>query len=140
MDYSGWSIDNRATHPHDDGVTLGGYGAIATGGYDAVVSLCRTGRADLGVEHVNVWLVDDTAAGQPEPGVRARGHRGAVAAVAVRAQAGAAALRRGQQPDAERGRPLLGAARPGSERGAGARMPWAEPQGWLWNAAVGAED
>ena len=21
-----------------------------------------------------------------------------------------------------------------------AAMPWAEPQGWLWNAAVGAED
>jgi len=65
MDYRGWDTRRSAVHPHDDGLVLGGYDAVAAGGYDAVVSLCRMGRADLGVEHVNVWLSDTTAEQNP---------------------------------------------------------------------------
>ena len=45
-------------HPHDSGVLVGGVDAAAAGGYDAVVSLCRMGSGDLGVEQVEMWLID----------------------------------------------------------------------------------
>ncbi len=58
VDYSGWDTGHATVHPHDDGVILGGVDAVQAGGYDAVVSLCRMGSADLGVEHLRFWLVD----------------------------------------------------------------------------------
>ena len=69
MDYS--SFGGTATlvrHPHDDGVWLGGVGALRNlpDGVDAVVSLCRLGAKEApaaGVsaeDHVEVWLVDTT--------------------------------------------------------------------------------
>lgn len=56
-----------ATHPHDQGVLLGGIGAVREPppGVDAVVSLCRLGAAEVpapGVrpgEHIEVWLTDN---------------------------------------------------------------------------------
>ena len=55
-----------ARHPHDEGVWLGGLDALRNlpDGVDAVVSLCRLGRAEVparGVAadaHVEVWLID----------------------------------------------------------------------------------
>ena len=58
MDYSGWDTGHATVHPHDDGVIVGGVDAVQAGGYDAVVSLCRMGTEDLGVEHLRFWLVD----------------------------------------------------------------------------------
>jgi hypothetical protein len=58
MTYPGYQFGNVVAHPHDGGVMLGDAGAVALGGYEAVVSLCRMGSEDLGVEHVEFWLVD----------------------------------------------------------------------------------
>jgi len=58
MTYPGYQSGNVATHPHDSGLLLGDAGAVALGGYDALVSLCRMGSEDLGVEHVEFWLID----------------------------------------------------------------------------------
>jgi hypothetical protein len=57
-----------ARHPHDEGVWIGGVGALGDlpDGVDAVVSLCRLGEAQapaIGVapeDHVEVWLIDET--------------------------------------------------------------------------------
>ncbi|MET0863900.1 MAG: ADP-ribosylglycohydrolase family protein [Nakamurella sp.] len=66
MDYSGWQTGHPAVpHPHDQGVLLGGYDAAFQGGVDAVVSLCRMGSADLGVEHLEFWLIDAGPDGNP---------------------------------------------------------------------------
>lgn len=61
--YRRWpGVDARARHPYDEGVWLGGIGALRElpDGVDAVVSLCRVGDADLpdGIEHVEVRLID----------------------------------------------------------------------------------
>ena len=67
VDYSSFSgTDAAATHPHDDGVLLGGIDHLARlpQQVEAVVSLCRLGDAQLPTEriaaadHVEVWLVD----------------------------------------------------------------------------------
>lgn len=63
LSYSGWTQTGAvAKHPHDDGVWLGGIGALRSlpDGVDAVVSLCRIGTADLPAraEHVEVRLID----------------------------------------------------------------------------------
>lgn len=63
LSYSGWThTGDSARHPHDDGVWLGGIGALRSmsGEVDAVVSLCRVGDADLPAhaEHVAVRLID----------------------------------------------------------------------------------
>jgi len=64
MRYAGWQTGQSAVrHPHDAGVFLGGYAAAFTNGYDAVISLCRMGSADLGVEHAEFWLIDQGPAG-----------------------------------------------------------------------------
>jgi ADP-ribosyl-[dinitrogen reductase] hydrolase len=60
-----------AVHPHDRLVLLGGVDAVRKppGGVDAVVSLCRLGRAEVpapGVrppDHVEVWLADSADPG-----------------------------------------------------------------------------
>ena len=50
-----------AALPQDEGVLVGDVAALEGADADAVVSLCRTGERDVpeGVEHVEVWLVDD---------------------------------------------------------------------------------
>ena len=59
VSYAGWHTGQPAVrHPHDDGVSLGGHDAAFTGAHDAVISLCRMGSDDLGVEHVEFWLID----------------------------------------------------------------------------------
>jgi predicted protein tyrosine phosphatase len=77
-DASGWPVDAvqdytsygdalvLAPHPHDAGVLLGGIGALRSlpKGVDAVVSLCRLGRAEVPAasvtasDHVEMWLID----------------------------------------------------------------------------------
>ncbi|WP_104054957.1 MULTISPECIES: ADP-ribosylglycohydrolase family protein [unclassified Arthrobacter] len=69
FDYSSWSrTDVLVQHPDDDGVWLGGVGALgrtAEMGIDAVVSLCRLGTDDVtGIAPENqatFWLVDSAS-------------------------------------------------------------------------------
>ena len=64
MDYSSWAgSDSRETfrHPDDEGILLGAVGALASGEYDAVVSLCRVGSGQAQVgrhDHAEYWLID----------------------------------------------------------------------------------
>ena len=66
FDYSGWDrTDVLVRHPDDDGVWLGGVGALgrtAELGIDALVSLCRLGTEDVsGIaaeDQATFWLVD----------------------------------------------------------------------------------
>jgi protein-tyrosine phosphatase len=53
-------MDALARHPYDDGVWLGGVGALRSlpAGVDAVVSLCRVGDVPVGVEQIDVRLID----------------------------------------------------------------------------------
>jgi ADP-ribosyl-[dinitrogen reductase] hydrolase len=69
MDYSAFKYANvLAQHPHDDQVWLGGVDALRhlPDGVNAVVSLCRLGKAEVpapGVaarDHIEVWLIDET--------------------------------------------------------------------------------
>ncbi|HEY5182649.1 MAG TPA: ADP-ribosylglycohydrolase family protein [Dermatophilaceae bacterium] len=69
MDYSTYKDSNvLAPHPYDDHVWLGGVDALTNlpDGVNAVVSLCRLGKAEVpapGVaapDHVEVWLIDET--------------------------------------------------------------------------------
>lgn len=96
LDYSAWfGTDTVVPHPHDDGVLLGGVGVLdhLPDGVDAVVSLCRIGRAQwpaVGVapqDHVTFWLLDEPGpanshldfvlaeAADAVAGLRAEGHR-----------------------------------------------------------------
>ncbi len=64
--YTGWSgTDTLVRHPHDNGLWIGGIGALRSlpDGVDAVVSLCRVPDGDLprGVEQVDVRLIDSDA-------------------------------------------------------------------------------
>ena len=60
LDYSRFcGTHHLTTHPHDDGVMLGGVDAVSTADYDAVVSLCRMGTRQVAPDHVEFWLVDD---------------------------------------------------------------------------------
>jgi ADP-ribosyl-[dinitrogen reductase] hydrolase len=72
LDYSACADTGvLAVHPHDRGVLLGGVDAVRKppDGVDAVVSLCRLGRAEVpapGVrppDHVEVWLADSADPG-----------------------------------------------------------------------------
>lgn len=67
LDYSrNWDTTAQAVqHPHDSGVFLGGYDAVFSGKYDAVVSLCRMGSAKLDVEHIEFWMKDAGLRGNP---------------------------------------------------------------------------
>lgn len=67
-DYSDW-VSAAATevvaHPADPGVLLGAAPALQGDGYDAVVSLCRVGTADVKVaaeDHARFWLIDSALA------------------------------------------------------------------------------
>lgn len=70
-DYSMWGrTDVLVRHPHDDGVWLGGVGALSHVdelGIDAVVSLCRLGTLEIpGVapeNHATFWVVDSAVDG-----------------------------------------------------------------------------
>ncbi|WP_146362812.1 ADP-ribosylglycohydrolase family protein [Arthrobacter yangruifuii] len=69
FDYSGWDrTDVLVQHPDDDGVWLGGVGALgrtAELGIDAVVSLCRLGTDDVSgmtpENQATFWLVDSAS-------------------------------------------------------------------------------
>lgn len=69
QDYSSWSRTGvLVQHPDDDGVWLGGVGALGRAeemGVDAVVSLCRLGTEDVtGIAPENqatFWLVDSAS-------------------------------------------------------------------------------
>lgn len=69
-DYSDWrAIDTCIAHPYDNGVYLGGIGALdrLPADVDAVVSLGRIGRRQVPnsinrEDSVSVWLVDSSAA------------------------------------------------------------------------------
>ena len=60
--YAGYSVDALASHPLDDGLLIGGIGALRNlpDVVDAVVSLCRVADADVpaGMPHVEVRLID----------------------------------------------------------------------------------
>ncbi|MGQ1838219.1 TY-Chap2 family putative peptide chaperone [Kocuria turfanensis] len=64
MDYSMWPARNTAvTHPVDEGVHLGGVGALEAVAPSAAVSLCRLGTAQRPAsveerDHAAFWLVD----------------------------------------------------------------------------------
>ncbi len=61
-DYAG-DLDALTRHPHDDGMWIGGVGALRRlpAGVDTVVSLCRVAphQVPAGVEHIEVRLIDD---------------------------------------------------------------------------------
>ncbi|MDQ4489040.1 ADP-ribosylglycohydrolase family protein [Sinomonas sp. ASV486] len=67
-DYSDWvsaSATDVVVHPADPGVLLGAAAALQGDGYDAVVSLCRVGTADVKVapeDHARFWLIDSALA------------------------------------------------------------------------------
>ena len=59
--YADSSVDTLVTHPHDEGVLLGGIGALRSGAdVGAVVSLCRLADDDIrpDIPHVEVRLID----------------------------------------------------------------------------------
>lgn len=64
--YAGYRTDALVPHPFDDGVLIGGIGALRQlpAEVDAVVSLCRVADADApaGMPHVEVRLIDSTDA------------------------------------------------------------------------------
>jgi ADP-ribosyl-[dinitrogen reductase] hydrolase len=66
VDYRGYATGALARHPQDDGVWIGGIGALRSlpVGVNAVVSLCRVADEDVpdGAEHVDVRLIDQSAA------------------------------------------------------------------------------
>jgi hypothetical protein len=123
-------------HPHDAGVFLGGYDAAFTGAHDAVISLCRMGSADLGVEHVEFWLIDQGPNGNPNlefvlddaartiTALRAEGKTVLLHCVEGKSRTPSVAARYsmllGEEP-----REVLTA------------MHWSDPNPDLWRAAVG---
>lgn len=64
--YHGCRVDALARHPYDDGVLLGGIGALRAlpDEVDAVVSLCRVGDDDVpqAIPHAEVRLIDRAGA------------------------------------------------------------------------------
>ena len=67
LEYADWgSLDTCVRHPFDPGVYLGAIGSLdrMPADVDAVVSLCRVGRAQVSTDqvepqnHIRVWLVD----------------------------------------------------------------------------------
>jgi len=64
--YAGYRTDTLVPHPFDDGVLIGGIGALRRlpSEVDAVVSLCRVADADVptGMPHVEVRLIDSSDA------------------------------------------------------------------------------
>ena len=136
VDYSRWATGERGVHPHDPGVLVGGVDAVAAGGYDAVVSLCRMGSADLGVEHVEMWLVD--AGPDKNPNLEFVLDDAARTVKALRDEGKVVLLHcvegRSRTPSvAARYSRLLG--RDPFE--VLAAMPWARPDPALWAAALG---
>ena len=123
-------------HPHDNGVFLGGYDSAFTGGYDAVISLCRMGSADLGVEHVEFWLIDQGPQGNSNlefvlddaartiSALRAEGKTVLLHCVEGRSRTPSVAARYSM---------LLG----GDPREVLDVMHWSKPNPELWRAAVG---
>jgi ADP-ribosyl-[dinitrogen reductase] hydrolase len=72
MPYPGASA-KTVRHPDDEGVLLGGVGALRPGVADSIVSLCRLGQRQVPLEgvapqdHIEIWLIDiDYANNDPE--------------------------------------------------------------------------
>lgn len=137
LDYSGWRTHHGPVpHPHDHGVSLGGYDSVFNGNYDAVVSLCRMGSEPLPAEHVEFLLIDAGPAGNPHlefllddasrtvQALRAAGKTVLLHCVEGSSRtpsvAGRYSMLLGQDP-----KEVLGA------------MPWAKPNPELWFAATG---
>ncbi|GHD06231.1 ADP-ribosylglycohydrolase family protein [Zhihengliuella salsuginis] len=61
-EWGGAEEESYVAHPDDDGVVLGPVGALRTGDYDAVVSLCRVGSEQARVasaqDHAEMWITD----------------------------------------------------------------------------------
>jgi ADP-ribosylglycohydrolase len=136
MSYAGWNTGQSAVrHPHDNGVSLGGYRAAFTGGFDAVVSLCRMGSADLGAEQVEFWLIDQGPAGNQNLDFVLDDAARTIAA--LRAEGKTVLLHcvegKSRTPSvAARYSLLLG----GDPRDVLDAMRWADPNPELWRAAV----
>jgi ADP-ribosyl-[dinitrogen reductase] hydrolase len=137
VDFAPWHTGKVTSHPHDDGVLLGGAGAAKTGGFDVEVALCRMGSAEPRRERIDVWLIDaddanpnlefvldDTARTVRE--LRQKGKRVLVHGVEGTSRTPAVAARYSQLL-AQDPRQLLDA------------MPWAKPRAELWEAVVGDE-
>jgi ADP-ribosyl-[dinitrogen reductase] hydrolase len=135
-DYSMWDTGHATIHPHDNGVIVGGIDAVRAGGYDAVVSLCRMGSEDLGVEHIRFWLVDAGSGANPNLDfvvddaarmvrtLRSEGKRVLLHCVEGRSRTPSVAARYS----------LLLAENPHHVLEA---MTWSHPDAELWRAAVG---
>ena len=135
MDYTRWDNGNVAVHPHDGGVLLGGADAVAAGGFDVEVALCRMGSADPGHERVEVWLIDaddanpnlafvlDDAARTVQT-LRAEGKRVLLHCVQGRSRTPTVAARYAQLLAQDPDQVLTA-------------MPWAQPRTELWDAVVG---
>ncbi len=136
VDYSGWATGQSGVHPHDPGLLVGGVGAVADGGYDAVVSLCRMGSADLGVEHVEMWLVD--AGPEANPNLDFVLDDAARTVKALRDEGKVVLLHcvegRSRTPSVAARYSMLLGRDPLEVLEA---MPWAEPNRALWTAALG---
>lgn len=137
LDYSRFrGTHHLTTHPHDDGVMLGGVDAVSTADYDAVVSLCRMGTRQVCSDHVEFWLVDDghdsnanlefvlDDAARTVQALRAEGKRVLLHCVQAHSRTPSVAARYSM---------LIGRD-PYDVRSA---MPWARPKRELWNTAVG---
>ncbi|NMM90798.1 O-acetyl-ADP-ribose deacetylase [Rhodococcus sp. SRB_17] len=136
LDYSRFrGTHHLTTHPHDDGVLLGGVDSVSTAHYDAVVSLCRMGTQQVSAEHIEFRLVDDghesnahldfviNDAAQTVKSLREEGKRVLLHCVQAHSRTPSVAARYSV---------LLG-RNPLDVRTA---MPWARPKTDLWNSAV----
>lgn len=139
LDYSKFSGTGRlTTHPHDDGVLLGGSDAVTGGGFDAVVSLCRMETEQVRGEHVAFWLIDEGREENPNldfviddaartvQALRAEGKRVLLHCVQAHSRTPSVAARYSM---------LLG-RNPGDVLDV---MPWAHPKRDLWAAATAPE-
>ncbi|WP_241387199.1 ADP-ribosylglycohydrolase family protein [Rhodococcus sp. CH91] len=135
VDYSRYRTDRRATHPHDEGVVLGGAELLRAPGFDAVVSLCRVGPAPHAAEHVEFWMVDaDHSRNQhlvftiDDAARTVRALRGEGKTVAVHCVEGVS-----RTPSVAARYSMLLGRDPGDVLRV---MPWAEPRPALWWAAT----
>ncbi|GAB2908186.1 ADP-ribosylglycohydrolase family protein [Rhodococcus aerolatus] len=138
VDYSRFDTGHVTTHPHDDGVLLGGVDAVDRDDHDVEVALCRMGSEVRDRERVEFWLVDadhanpnlefvvDDAAATVRA-LRDEGKRVLLHCVEGRSRTPTVAARYAQ---------LLGR----DPADVLAAMPWARPREELWRSVVGAPE